>query len=82
MKLRWSRWTPRHAKIEFVDPGEAQVERAQLQDQFPSLIEAALARLRATGMEDDGLGDAWRAILSLDEDEQQFCCAWPMLVAC
>ena len=47
--LRWRRHRPEHARIEFVDEGEASVGREELESQFRDLIDAVLERLRGTG---------------------------------
>ena len=72
VRLRWRRYRPAHARIEFVDEGEASVEREELESQFRDLIEAVLDRLRSNGMAAEALDDEWAAINSLDADEREF----------
>lgn len=72
VRLRWRRYRPAHARIEFVDEGEASVEREELESQFRDLIEAVLERLRSNGMAADALDNEWAAIHSLDGEEWEF----------
>lgn len=45
VRLRWRRHRPEHALIEFVDEGEASVEREELESQFRDLIQMESHRL-------------------------------------
>ena len=72
VRLRWRRHRPEHARIEFVDEGEAIVEREELESQFRDLIEAVLERLRSAGIALDFLDRDWEAINLLDGEEQEF----------
>lgn len=72
VRLRWRRYRPEHARIEFVDEGEASVGREELESQFRDLIEAVLDRLRSAGADLEPLDGEWAAINSLDVDEREF----------
>ncbi len=75
MHLRWTRYKPRHARIEFLDEGQQSVEREALEAEFRDLIDAVLERLHAhpeTDAAADNLGRAWNAVNSLDDDEIEF----------
>ena len=70
--LRWRRHRPEHARIEFVDEGEASVGREELESQFRDLIDAVLERLRGTGAALESLDSEWAAVNSLDSEEREF----------
>ena len=75
MHLRWTRYKPRHARIEFLDEGQQSVDRKALEAEFRDLIDAVLERLHAhpeTAAAADNLGRAWHALNSLDDDEIEF----------
>ena len=76
VNLRWTRWKPQHARIEFIDEAETYVDRTQLEQELRTLIEAVLARLRTLrdgSAAAESLENTWRAIESLDADEKEFC---------
>ena len=80
--LRWTRWAPRHARIEFVEEAETYVDRAELETEFRTIIEAVLEKLRSVpdrGAASESLDNAWEAINSLDPDEREFGCAAALL---
>ena len=80
--LRWSRWNPQHANIEFVSEGRAVASREALESEFRTLIEAVLARLRRLpgGTETcEFLSNDWEAINSLEEEEVEFAKAAALL---
>lgn len=81
MRLRWSPYRPRHARIEFVNGGEATVARAALEAQCRDLVEAVLERLRGHGIAPGALDEEWTAIGALDRDERQFSRAAALLGA-
>ena len=73
--LQWTRYKPRHARIEFVDEGRQSVERDELESELRNLIDAVIERLHGrpeTGAAADNLGRAWNAINDLDADERDF----------
>ncbi len=75
MHLRWSRYRPQHARIEFVDQSETIVERSQLEEQLRTIVEAVLERIRSARGDDSSvrmLEDAWEAVNGLDPEEQEF----------
>lgn len=75
MQLRWTRYKPRHARIEFVDEGRQSVEREALEPEFRDLIDAVLERTRGrpeTSAAAEGLDRAWNAVNDLDADEREF----------
>ena len=75
MHLRWTRWAPRHASIEFVDEDETFVSRADLETEFRTIVEAVVERLRsmdAGSPASVSLVEAWDAINSLDPEEEEF----------
>ncbi len=75
MHLRWTRYKPRHARIEFLDAGQQSVEREALETEFRNLIDAVLDRLHAhpeTVAAAENLGRAWHAVNTLDDDEIEF----------
>lgn len=82
VNLRWERWKPQHARVEFIDEAKTSVDREELEQEFRTLIEAVLERLRNLG--DGGaaaefLENTWQAIESLDADEAEFCRAAALL---
>ena len=80
--LRWSRWNPQHADIEFVSEGRAVASREAVESEFRTLIEAVLARLRRLpgGKETcEFLSNDWEAINSLEEEEVEFAKAAALL---
>lgn len=75
MHLRWTRSQPRYARIEFVDESETYVERAHLEQEFRTIIEAVLERIRGVGCHEhavESLADTWEAVNALDSDEREF----------
>ena len=75
VRLAWTRYKPEHARIEFVDEGQHDVDRDQLELEFRNLIDAVLERLHGDpelSAAADNLALAWRAINDLDEDELAF----------
>ena len=70
--LRWRRYRPEHARIEFVDEGEASVGREALEAQFRELIDAVLERLRGAGVALESLDSEWAAVNALDPEEREF----------
>lgn len=72
VQLRWRRSKPEHARIEFVDEGEASVGREELEAQFRDLIDAVLERLRGAGVALESLDREWAAVNSLDPEEREF----------
>jgi len=75
MHLHWTRYRPRHTRIEFVDEGQAHVEREELESELRDLIDAVLERLHGdpeTGLAASNLSRAWNAVNDLDPDEREF----------
>ena len=73
--LQWTRFKPRHARIEFLDEGRQSVEREELESEFRKIIDAVIERLHGrpdTGAAADDLGRTWNAINDLDADEREF----------
>ena len=70
--LRWRRYRPAYARIEFVDEGETTVEREDLETQFRDLIDAVLERLRGNGLTLETLDQEWSALNALAHDEREF----------
>ena len=73
--LRWMRYKPRHARIEFVDESEISVERAQLEAELRTVVDAVLDRIRTSGVDEravEPLADAWEAVNALDPEEREF----------
>lgn len=79
MLLRWKRYKPKHAGIEFLGDGEANVECEELEEQFRILVDAVIERLRSNGALPETLESEWKAINSLDPDEREFCRAAALL---
>ena len=80
--LHWTRWAPRHARVEFVEEAETYVDRAELEAEFRSIIDAVLERLRSVPDSRaalESLDKAWEAINTLDADEREFGCAAALL---
>lgn len=73
MWLRWVRYRPSHSEIEFVEQGEAHVDRQDLQDAVQGIVEATLDRLDGAGLIAEFLQRDWAAIQSADGDERAFC---------
>ena len=76
IRLEWSPYKPQHARIEFLDSGQHEVEREALEPEFRRLIEAVLQRLHGqpeTRAAADDLGRAWAAINDIDAEELEFC---------
>lgn len=82
-QLRWTRWQPQHARIEFVAEGDATVAWNQLQTELEAVVEAVVERLRSFGHRQDSvvsdLQDPWEAIKGLNPDEHEFCKAAALL---
>ena len=72
IRLRWRRYKPEHARIEFVDEGAASVEREALEAQLRDLVDAVLERLRDCGLALEILDREWAAVNALDPDEREF----------
>lgn len=75
MHLRWTRWAPLHAAVEFVDEAETFVSRADLETEFRTIVDAVVDRLRSLDVGSPAavsLGEAWEAINSLDPEEMEF----------
>ena len=70
--LRWRRHKPAHARIEFIDEGEATVEREELESQFRDLVDAVLERLRENGLTLETLDHEWSALNTLPHEEREF----------
>ncbi len=74
-RLAWNRYKPKYARIEFVDEGQHDVERAELELEFRRLIDAVLDRLHGQpecAAAAGSLGRAWTAIDDLDDEELEF----------
>ena len=75
IRLEWTRYQPAHARIEFVDAGQHEVEREALESEFRQLIDAVLERLHGrqeTRAAAEDLGRAWAAVNDLDDEELEF----------
>ena len=75
MHLHWARYRPQHSRIEFVDEGQADVNREELESECRRLINAVIERLygRAeTGTAATILDRSWAAVNELTQDEQEF----------
>ena len=75
MHLRWIRWAPLYAAVEFVDEAETFVSRADLETEFRTIVEAVVERLRGMDAESPpsvSLVEAWDAINALDPEEVEF----------
>ena len=81
VELRWRRYRPPHAPIEFVNEGSARVERGALETAFRDLIDATVDRLRERGANPEALEAEWEAVNTLDSDERMFCRAAALLGA-
>ena len=79
MRLRWAPYRPRHSDIEFVEQGEAHVDRQDLQEAVQGIVEATLDRLDGLGVTAEFLQRDWAAIQSADGDERMFCRAAALL---
>lgn len=67
------RWNPQHAPLEFRTECTAVIDSAELEQEFRSLIDDVLRRLRTKGVSFESLESEWLAIRSLDSDEREFC---------
>ena len=75
MQLRWTRYKPRHAPIEFVEEGRQSVEREALEPEFRDLIDAVLERVHGdpeASSAAEGLARSWNAVNDLDAEEREF----------
>lgn len=79
VRLRWHRYEPPHADIEFVNEGWADVRREELESQTKHIIESVLDRLRGYDSDVESLEEEWKAINNLDPEEQEFCRAAALL---
>ena len=79
MRLRWHPHRPRHSAIEFVEQGEAHVDRQDVQEAVQDVVEATLERLDGLGLTAEFLQRDWAAIQSADSDERAFCRAAALL---
>lgn len=77
--LRWRRYKPEHASIEFVSEGTARVARSALEACFREVIEATIARLRDRGAAPEALCEEWAAVNTHDPEEREFCRAAALL---
>ena len=79
IRLRWRRYEPHHADIEFVNDGWADVKRENLEIQAKSIIESVLDRLRGHDVDVEALEEEWKAINDLNPVERDFCRAAALL---
>ena len=79
MRLRWVPYRPRHGEVEFVELGEAYVDRQDMRDAVQGIVEATLDRLDGLGLTSEFLQRDWAAIQSADADERTFCSAAALL---
>ena len=79
IRLRWRRYEPRHADIEFIDDGWADVEREDLEIQAKNIIDSVLDRLRGHDADVEALEEEWKAINDLNPEERDFCRAAALL---
>ena len=77
--LRWRRYKPEHASIEFIGEGAARVARNELEACFRNVIEATIARLRDRGAAPETLCEEWAAVNAEDPEEREFCRAAALL---
>ena len=77
--LRWRRYKPEHANIEFIGEGAARVARNELEACFRNVIEATIARLRDRGAAPETLCEEWAAVNAVDPEEREFCRAAALL---
>lgn len=77
--LRSLRTAFSHAEIEFLSECEHVTDRASVELQFRTMIEATIERLQSRGYHDTWLEREWQALGSLEEDEKEFCQAAALL---
>jgi len=69
-------WEPRateHASISFIGAGRISLARKRLVAELSAFIDSVCARLEDLDLHDSLLQTEWKAIRSLDEDEEDFC---------
>lgn len=79
LRLRWERYQPEHAEVEFTEQGEAYVSRQDWENAAGCLVEVALDRLAGAGQTAEFLQRDWLAIQSADDEEREFCRAAALL---
>ena len=79
IRLRWRRYEPHHADIEFVNEGWADVRREDLASQAKNLIQSVLDQLRNHDADVESLEEEWKAINNLNPVEREFCRAAALL---
>ena len=75
MNLEWVRYRPEHARVEFLDEGSRSVERAELDTELRTLIDAVLRRTQEhpeTKRASDDVSRTWSALNNLADDEVEF----------
>ncbi len=73
--LQWTKYRPRHARIEFLEAGSQTVERPELDTELRTLIDSVLQRTQEnpeTKTASDDLSRVWDGLNNLDEDEVEF----------
>ena len=73
--LQWTKYRPRHARIEFLEAGSQSVERPELEAELRTLIDSVLQRTQEkpeTKTASEGLRRVWDGLNNLDEDEVEF----------
>ncbi len=73
--LKWKRYAPRWTRVEFLDEGQASIERLAFRRTCTELIDGVIQRLDSQGIEDTALHQEWAAIQATeaDEEELRFC---------
>lgn len=76
---RAHRWAPTLSPVEFLHESEATLDRANVEDQLRSVVNATISRLQDRGYSGTWLEEEWARLGELDEAEAEFCRAAAML---
>ena len=73
MRLRWEKDRPAYSEIEFMDQGDAYVDRQDLEIAVQGIVDATQDRLASAGLKAEFLQRDWAAIQAADHEETEFC---------
>jgi hypothetical protein len=73
LRLSWSGRKPPQAPLEFLGSGVSFLKREAVQAGLTEFVDAVVGRLDEEGVEGTFLQEEWRAIRTLEPDEEEFC---------
>ena len=71
--LAWTSNREQWSRLEFLDEGQAWVDREEFQECCSALVERVVQRLASLGVEGTFLQEEWASIQAADQDEALFC---------